>query len=38
MLELRLVPGQAGVDASLKSEKDDLAQMAFAAVQGVLSV
>ncbi|KAF5830402.1 adaptin N terminal region-domain-containing protein [Dunaliella salina] len=38
MLELRLVPGQPGIDASFKSEKADLAQMAFAAVQAVLSV
>mmetsp|Transcript_8122 Transcript_8122/g.21661 ORF Transcript_8122/g.21661 Transcript_8122/m.21661 type:complete len:927 (-) Transcript_8122:280-3060(-) len=38
MLELRLVPGQPGIDASFKSEKADLAQMAFAAVQAVLSI
>jgi len=38
MLELRMVPGQPGIDVSFKSEKEDLAQMAFATVQAVLSV
>lgn len=37
MLELRLVPCQLGVDVSFKSEKADLSQMAFTAVQAVLS-
>lgn len=37
MLELRTVPGQAGVDVAFKSERMDLAQMAAAAVAEVLA-
>jgi hypothetical protein len=36
MLELRMIPGQPGIDASFKSEKDDLAQLAFQAVISIL--
>jgi hypothetical protein len=36
MLELRIVPGAAGVDASFKSEKTELAGLAFDAVSAVL--
>mmetsp|Transcript_32785 Transcript_32785/g.83205 ORF Transcript_32785/g.83205 Transcript_32785/m.83205 type:complete len:911 (-) Transcript_32785:492-3224(-) len=37
MLELRVVEGQQGVDASFKSEKQELAQLAFEAVTHVLT-
>ncbi len=37
MLELRIVPGQQGVDASFKSERADLAPLAFDAVAAVLA-
>ncbi len=36
MLELRIVVGQAGIDASFKSEKSDLAAMAFELAAQVL--
>lgn len=36
MLELRVVEGQQGIDASFKSEKQDLAAVAFEAVTAVL--
>ncbi len=35
MLELRMVVGQAGVDASFKSEMQELAGMGFEAVASV---
>ena len=37
MMELRLVAGQQGVDASFKSERPDLAAMAFECVAQVLA-
>ncbi len=36
LLELRMTPGQQGVDASFKSENAALASMAFATVAAVL--
>jgi len=38
MLELRLNPGHPGVDISFKSEKSELAPLAIAVVQAVLSL
>eukprot|EP00955_Chlamydomonas_euryale_P091059 364592-Chlamydomonas_euryale.AAC.8 len=37
LLEIRLVPGAPGLDVSFKSERSDLASMAFAAVAAALA-